>query len=115
MTTPPPGGRPPFADTNRAHPVRLYLRAWGLLFVLSALSYLVDIAGLEGLARWVPILLFMVLKAGLIVAVFMHVAWERLALACAILLPPLAVVAFAAIMAAESAHTAAARGALGGG
>ena len=32
----------------------------------------------------------MLLKAGLIVAVFMHMAWERLALICAILLPPLA-------------------------
>ena len=39
--------------------------------------------------RWSLILLFMMLKAGLIVAVFMHMAWERLALAYAILLPPL--------------------------
>ena len=32
----------------------------------------------------------MMLKAGLIVAVFMHMAWERLALVYAILLPPVA-------------------------
>ena len=40
--------------------------------------------------RWSLILLFMMLKAGLIVAVFMHMAWERLALVYAILLPPIA-------------------------
>ena len=44
----------------------------------------------------------MVLKAGLIVAVFMHMAWERLALAYAILLPPIAVLVFVAIMVFES-------------
>ena len=38
--------------------------------------------------RWSLILLFMILKAGLIVAVFMHMAWERLALIYAILVPP---------------------------
>ena len=38
----------------------------------------------------------MILKAGLIVAVFMHMAWERLALAYAILLPPLLVLVFVA-------------------
>ena len=40
--------------------------------------------------RWGLIIIFMLLKAGLIVAVFMHMAWERLALVYAILLPPLA-------------------------
>ena len=53
---------------------------WGWLFVLSTCSYLVDYFGLHGYLRWSLILLFMVLKAGLIVAVFMHMAWERLAL-----------------------------------
>jgi len=33
----------------------------------------------------------MVLKAGLIVAIFMHMAWERLALMYAILVPPVLV------------------------
>jgi hypothetical protein len=32
---------------------------------------------------------FMLMKAGLIVAVFMHMLWERLAMVYAILLPPL--------------------------
>ena len=47
----------------------------------------------------------MMLKAGLIVAVFMHMAWERLALAYAILLPPLAVLVFTALMVIESDYT----------
>jgi cytochrome c oxidase subunit IV len=87
------------------HPLRVYFVVWGWLFVLSAASYWVDYAGLEGYLRWTLILVFMTLKAGLIVAVFMHMAWERLALAYAILLPPLAVLVFVAIMAFESDYT----------
>jgi cytochrome c oxidase subunit IV len=47
----------------------------------------------------------MMLKAGLIVAVFMHMAWERLALAYAILLPPLVLLVFVGIMVFESDYT----------
>ena len=47
----------------------------------------------------------MMLKAGLIVAVFMHMAWERLALIYAILLPPVLVLVFVAIMVFESDYT----------
>ena len=78
---------------------------WGWLFVLSTCSYLVDYFGLQGHLRWGLILLFMILKAGLIVAVFMHMAWERLALAYAILLPPLLVLVFVGIMMFESDYT----------
>ena len=78
---------------------------WGWLFVLSAFSYLVDYFGLQGGLRWSLILLFMALKAGLIVAVFMHMAWERLALAYAILLPPVLVLVFMAMMVFEADHT----------
>jgi cytochrome c oxidase subunit IV len=87
------------------HPIKLYLVIWGWLFVLSALSYLVDYFGVQGNLRWSLILLFMMLKAGLIVAVFMHMAWERLALSSAILLPPVLVLVFVAIMAFESDYT----------
>jgi cytochrome c oxidase subunit IV len=90
---------------GQQHPIKLYLVVWGWLFVLSACSYLVDYFGLHGYLRWSLILLFMVLKAGLIVAVFMHMAWERLALAYAILLPPVLVLVFVAIMAFESDYT----------
>jgi len=47
----------------------------------------------------------MILKAGLIVAVFMHMAWERLALIYAILLPPVLVLLFVGIMVLESDYT----------
>jgi cytochrome c oxidase subunit 4 len=92
-------------EKGQQHPIKLYLVVWGWLFVLSTCSYLVDYFGLHGYLRWSLILLFMVLKAGLIVAVFMHMAWERLALAYAILLPPVLVLVFVAIMVFESEYT----------
>ena len=90
---------------GQQHPIKLYLVVWGWLFVLSACSYLVDYFGFQGYLRWSLILLFMVLKAGLIVAVFMHMAWERLALSYAILLPPVLVLVFVGIMVFESDYT----------
>jgi cytochrome c oxidase subunit IV len=90
---------------GQQHPIKLYLVVWGWLFVLSTFSYLVDYFHLEGNLRWSLILLFMVLKAGLIVAVFMHMAWERLALTYAILVPPVLVLIFVAIMVFESDYT----------
>ena len=84
------------------HPIGLYFKIWGLLFVLSTMSYLVDYFHFHGLLRWGLIIVFMLLKAGLIVAVFMHMAWERLALACAILLPPLCLLVLVALMAIEA-------------
>jgi cytochrome c oxidase subunit IV len=90
---------------GQQHPIKLYLIVWGWLFVLSTCSYLVDYFGIEGFLRWFLILLFMIVKAGLIVAIFMHMAWERLALMYAILAPPGAVLLFVAIMAFESDYT----------
>ena len=93
------------AEEGQQHPIRVYFVVWGWLFVLSLFSYLVDYFHLHGLLRWSLILLFMMLKAGLIVAVFMHMKWERLALSYAILLPPLLVLVFAGLMMFESDHT----------
>ena len=93
------------ADAHQEHPIKLYLVVWAWLFVLSACSYLVDYVGLQGYLRWSLIILFMMLKAGLIVAVFMHMAWERLALAYAIIVPPVLVLVFVAIMVLESDYT----------
>jgi cytochrome c oxidase subunit IV len=90
---------------GQQHPIKLYLVVWGWLFVLSTASYLVDYFQVHGHLRWFLILLFMILKAGLIVAVFMHMAWERLALAYAILVPPVFVVVFAIMMVFESDYT----------
>ena len=90
---------------HQQHPIRLYLLVWGLLFVLSAFSYMVDYLGMQGYPRWSLIILFMLLKAGLIIAVFMHMAWERLALVYAVLLPPVLVLVFMALMMSEANYT----------
>jgi cytochrome c oxidase subunit 4 len=87
------------------HPIKLYLVVWAWLFILSTCSYLVDYFQLEGFLRYSLIILFMLLKAGLIVAIFMHMAWERLSLVYAILVPISAVLVFVAIMVLESDHT----------
>ena len=93
------------AEVHQEHPIKLYLMVWVWLFILSACSYLVDYVGLQGYLRWSLILIFMMLKAGLIVAVFMHMAWERLALTYAIILPPILVLVFVAMMVFESEYT----------
>ncbi len=90
---------------HQQHPLKVYFLIWGLLFVLSACSYAVDYVGLEGYLRWFLILFFMVFKAGLIMAIFMHMAWERLALSLAIVVPPIALLVFVGIMVAESDYT----------
>ena len=93
------------SDSHQQHPLRIYLVVWAWLFVLSACSYFVDYIGLQGYLRWTLILIFMMLKAGLIVAIFMHMRWERLAMVYAILVPPVAVLVFVWIMAIESEYT----------
>ena len=92
-------------NPTQQHPIKLYLVVWGWLFVLSTGSYLVDYFGMQGYLKYSLILLFMVLKAGLIVAVFMHLAWERLALIYAILVPLGAVLVFVAVMLFEADYT----------
>ena len=93
------------AHEGQQHPLRVYLVVWGWLFVLSLCSYLVDYFHVEGTLRWSLILIFMVLKAGLIISIFMHMRWERLSLVYAILLPMFAVLVFVGIMVSESDYT----------
>ena len=90
---------------GQQHPLGIYLKIWAWLFVLSTASYLVDYFNFEGYARWSLILLFMLLKAGLIVSVFMHMMWERLALVYAICVPPVLVMVFVGIAVFESEYT----------
>ena len=93
------------AAEGQQHPIGVYLKIWALLFVLSTGSYLVDYFHVESYLRWSLILIFMVMKAGLIVAVFMHMMWERMALMYAILVPPLLILVFIAIGALEADYT----------
>ena len=87
------------------HPISLYFKVWGLLFVLSSFSYLVDYMQIQGGLRWTLILVFMFLKAGLIIAVFMHMVWERVAFVLAILMPPLCILVLIVLMASEASYT----------
>ena len=89
----------------KTHKIGIYLWIWGLLFVFSAGSYAVDWYQLEGLLRWSLIILFMLLKAGFIVAIFMHMFWERLAIIYAVLLPCIAILFLLVFMASESGYT----------
>jgi len=97
-------------EGHQQHPLTIYLWIWLLLFVLSAFSYMVDYFHLQGMLRWTLIITFMLLKAGFIVAIFMHMAWERLALKFAILLPPLCLLVLIGFMAIEGDYTFITRG-----
>src|ERR1700704_995966 len=90
---------------GQQHPIRIYLWIWALLFVFSTFSYLVDYFNLHGLLRWTLIILFMLVKAGCIVAIFMHMAWERLPLKFAVLIPPLCLLVLIGFVGVEGTHT----------
>ena len=89
----------------KQHPIGIYLKIWALLFMLSGLSYSVDYFHFEGYLRWVLIIVFMMLKAGLIVAFFMHMVWERVALIYAVLVPPLLLLTLVGIGVLEGDYT----------
>ena len=92
------------ADEGQQHPLKIYWIMWGALFVLSALSYWTDFWD-DGPLRTGAILTFMMLKAGGIVWIFMHMGWERLALKLAILGPPVAIIVLIWLMALEGEYT----------
>lgn len=87
---------------HEQHPIGIFLKVWLLLFVLSVFSYLVDFYELQGYWRWSLILIFMVLKAAIIMSVFMHVMWERFALQFIVIAPVVAVLVFMILMAIEA-------------
>ena len=90
---------------HQEHPLGIYFRIWILLFVLSSMSYAVDYFQFQGYMRWTLIIVFMLLKAGFIIAIFMHMWWERMALAAAILLPPLVLIVLIGLMSVEGDFT----------
>ena len=97
------------ATEGQQHPIKIYILIWLLLFVVSFFSYMVDYLEFEGMLRWTLIIIFMFLNAGYIVAVFMHMQWERFALIFGILLPPLALVVLILLMAVEADYANATR------
>ena len=96
-------------ESGQQHPLSIYFWIWGLLFVLSFFSYMVDYLDFQGYLRWALILLFMFLKAGFIVSIFMHLAWERMALKIVILGPPIALLVLILLMTYEGDYTNATR------
>ncbi len=92
-------------EGHQQHPLSIYIGVWILLFVLSSFSYAVDYYQLQGMLRWSLIIIFMLLKAGFIIGIFMHMAWERLALIYSILLPPLCLLVFIGLMSYEGDFT----------
>ena len=93
------------AEGTQQHPLKTYFYVWTLLFVFSGISYWVDSYGFQGYTRWTLILIFMLLKAGFICAIFMHMYWERLPIIAAILFPCFAILVFVFIMWHESYWT----------
>lgn len=93
------------SEAGQQHPLGIYYKIWILLFVLSACSYAVDYFNVQGGMRWSLVILFMILKAGFIVAIFMHVAWERMALVFTILGPPVVLLLLIGFMAVEGNYT----------
>ncbi len=92
------------AAEGQQHPIKVYLWIWLLLFVVSFFSYMVDYLHVQGTLRWTLILIFMFVKAGFIVAIFMHMKWERLALKLAILAPPVAILVLIWLMSFEGLY-----------
>ena len=97
------------SDAGQQHPLGIYYKDWILLFVVSFFSYMVDYLEFQGALRWTLVLLFMVIKAGFIIAIFMHVVWERMALALTILGPPVVLLLLIGLMAVEGNYTEEAR------
>ena len=93
------------AEGTSQHPLKIYFQVWTLLFVFSAFSYMVDWFQFQGYVRWGLILFFMMVKAGFICAIFMHMWRERLAIKLAILVPCFAILVFVFIMWHESYYT----------
>jgi len=91
------------------HPIGVYLRVWGALFVLSVLSYLVDFFQVQIALKRLLVAAFGLAKAGLILSYFMHMRFERLSLVYTILLPPLLLLALVGILAAEGEYIVALR------
>lgn len=96
-------------EHTQQHPLSVYLWIWGWLFLLSLGSYLVDISTWHIAIKWILILLFMMAKAILIIAVFMHMVWERLAIVTAVFLPPGALLFALLILALEAEYTISSR------
>jgi len=96
------------ATEGQQHPLKIYFWIWGLLFLFSAFSYATDFIPKEDALlyiRAVAIVVLMLAKAGFIIAIFMHMTWERSALIWAILGPPVLLLFLIGFMVLEGGYT----------
>ena len=91
------------SEEGQQHPLKIYYIMWIALFVLSGFSYATDFMD-DSALRTFLILLFMFMKAGGIVFIFMHMGWERTALKIAILGPPVALMVLIWLMFYEGSY-----------
>jgi cytochrome c oxidase subunit IV len=86
-------------------PFQIYIIVWLLLFVISAMSYFVDYFEVKPLVfKRLLITAFALIKAGIIVAYFMHMKFERMSIVLAILLPPLLLLGMISIFLPEGIY-----------
>ncbi len=97
------------SEAGQQHPLGIYYKVWILLFVLSTFSYMVDFFDVQGGMRWFLVILFMCLKAGFIIAIFMHAVWERMALVFTICGPPIVLLLLIGFMVVEGDYTSGTR------
>jgi cytochrome c oxidase subunit IV len=85
--------------------VGVYFKVWGLLFVLAATSYCISYFGVGQPLKAILLLALALLQAGLIVAVLMHLVWERVIVAYLMFVPPILLASFLAICFADGGYT----------
>lgn len=76
--------------------MKVYLTVWFWLFVLSFSAYFIDLLNLPFAFKAILLVAVALMKAGLIVAYFLHLKFEKLNLVYAILLPLILFIALAA-------------------
>lgn len=99
------------ASEHEGHnqPLKVYFWVWLWLFILSACSYFVDISDLPTMVKWFAITIFMLMKAGLIMAIFMHMQLERWSMNFVVLAPPVVLLVALMIFALEANYTLSSR------
>ncbi len=94
------------ADTGHESGYRIYAVTWFWLLAITVLELAVVLLGVPKLLLATTLIVMAALKAGLIIAYFMHLRYERLSLIYAVLVPMffLAIVLFSGV-APDAVHT----------
>lgn len=85
--------------------IGVYFKVWGLLFVLAGTSYCVAIFDVAQPLKAILLLALALSQAGLIIAVLMHLVWERVIVVYLMFVPPILLVSFLAICYVDGGYT----------